>query len=143
MIFLKRRISKNIVCKQKTKLIEKTTSNISKHLFMFLFQQISENGKKEIERKCSVLYQKVTDGNWKSKKREQFVSYSTNATTHLQLYFYISALPLFKSFVLVFEQKEPMVHRFHDELKETLISFLAYFLKTEKVKSISTKKCSK
>ena len=33
-----------------------------------------------------------------------------------------------------------MVYRLHDELKETLRSFLAYFLKIEKVKSISTKK---
>ena len=61
-------------------------------------------------------------------------------TAELQLYFYISTLPLFKSFVLVFEQKEPMVHRLHNELKETLRSFLACFLKIEKVKSISTKK---
>ena len=33
-----------------------------------------------------------------------------------------------------------MVHRLHDELKETLTSFVACFLKIEKVKSISTKK---
>ena len=33
-----------------------------------------------------------------------------------------------------------MVHRLHDELKETLSSFLACFLKIEKIKSISKKK---
>ena len=64
-------------------------------------------------------------------------------TTDLKLYFYISTLLFFKLFVLVFEQKEPMVYRPHDELKETLRSFSACFLKIEKVKSMSTKKCSK
>ena len=49
-------------------------------------------------------------------------------------------LHLLMSFVLVFEQKEPMVHHLHNELKETLRSFLACFLKIEKVKSISEKK---
>ena len=71
MIFLKRRISKNIVFKQKTKLIDKTTSkHFQTFIYLFLFQQISENGKKDIERKCSALYEKVTDGSWESKKRE-------------------------------------------------------------------------
>ena len=55
-ILLNRTISKNIVFKQKTKLIVKT---ISKHLqtfiYLFLFQQISENSKmrlKEITPLC-------------------------------------------------------------------------------------------
>ena len=33
-----------------------------------------------------------------------------------------------------------MINRLYDEIKETLRSFLACFLKIEKVKSISTKK---
>ena len=33
-----------------------------------------------------------------------------------------------------------MVHRLHDELKETLRFFLACFLNIEKVKAVSTKK---
>ena len=74
------------------------------------------------------------------KKRIAHKLFHKRITTELQLYFYISTLPLFKSFVLVFEQKEPVVHRLHNELKETLRSFLACFLKIEKVKSISTKK---
>ena len=54
-------------------------------------------------------------------------------TTDLQLYFYISTLLFFKLFVLVFEQKEPMVYRPRDELKETQI-FLCVFFKDWKSK---------
>ena len=121
---------------------------ISKHfqtfVYLFLFQQISDDGKKrlkEITRLC--MKKSLTEAGRERKKRIAHELFHKRITTNLQLYFYISTLPLFKSFVLVFEQKEPMVHRLHDELKETLRSFLAFFLKIEKVKSISTKKYSK
>ena len=143
-IFLKRRISKNIVCKQKAKLIDKTTS---KHFETFIYVFVSTNIRERQKRDWKKMLGSVWESHWRKlgeqKKRIAHKLFHKCLTTDLQLYFYISALPLFKSFVLVFEQKEPMVHRFHDELKETLRSFLAYFLKTEKVKSISTKKCSK
>ena len=64
----------------------------------------------------------------------------TRMKTDLHINFYVSVLPVFKSFVLVFEQKEPMVHRLHDELKDVVRSFLACFMKLEKVKYISSKK---
>ena len=116
--------------------------NISKHLFVFVSANIRER-QKEIERNYSALHGKVTDGSREREKREYSEVIAQTYNSDLQLYFYISTLPLFKSFVLVFEQKEPMVYRLHDELKETLKSFLACFLKIEKVKSISIKKkCS-
>ena len=59
------------------------------------------------------------------------------AELHLHLYTYI--LPLIKSFVLVFEQKEPLVHRFHDEVLECMRTFLCCFIKVELIKGLSCK----
>ncbi|RUS83267.1 hypothetical protein EGW08_008990, partial [Elysia chlorotica] len=49
----------------------------------------------------------------------------------------VSILPLFKSFILTFEQKEPMVHRLFDELKLVLKTFLTCYLPHEYVNSFS------
>ena len=48
--------------------------------------------------------------------------------TEIQLNFYVTILPLFKSFVLVFEQKEPLMHHIHDELTSVVRHFFACFL---------------
>ena len=50
---------------------------------------------------------------------------------------YTTILPLFKSMVLVFEQKEPQVHKLHDMMVNNLQSFLACFMKYEVVKNLS------
>lgn len=60
--------------------------------------------------------------------------------TDLHINFYTSVLPIFKSFVLVFEQKEPMVHRLHDSFKEVVQSFLCCFMQIEVIKKLSSKK---
>ena len=60
---------------------------------------------------------------------------------HLNLYTYI--LPLIKSFVLIFEQKEPMVHRYHDEVRECMRSFLCCFIKVESIKHLNSKELIK
>ena len=48
----------------------------------------------------------------------------------------------FKSFVLVFEQKEPMVHRIHDELTSAVRHFFACFVKIQILADISSKRLS-
>ncbi len=40
---------------------------------------------------------------------------------------------------MIFEQKEPMCHRLHDELTELMRSFLASFIKHEKLRGLSAK----
>ena len=97
-------LKKYTIFKQKTKLIVKT---ISKHfqtfIYLFLIQEISENGKKrlkEITRLC--MKKSLTEAGRERKKRIAHKLFHKRITTNLQLYFYISALPLFKSFVLVF-----------------------------------------
>ena len=44
---------------------------------------------------------------------------------------FISVLPLFKSFILTFEQKEPLIHRLHRSLVENFGAFLGYLTKFE------------
>ena len=56
---------------------------------------------------------------------------------------YTTILPLFKSMVLVFEQKEPQVHKLHDMMVNNLRSFLACFIKYEVIKNISPKQLKK
>ena len=48
----------------------------------------------------------------------------------------------FKSFVLVFEQKEPIMHRIHDELPSVVRHFFACFLKIQILADISSKRLS-
>ncbi|RUS84189.1 hypothetical protein EGW08_008029 [Elysia chlorotica] len=45
-----------------------------------------------------------------------------------------NVLPLFKSFILKFEQKEPMIHKLYDAMEDTMTSFFARFLKIECIK---------
>ena len=57
--------------------------------------------------------------------------------TLLMMSMYQSVLPLFKSFILMFELKEPMMHRLHDEQTDLFRHFLACFLKQENLKDVS------
>lgn len=61
------------------------------------------------------------------KKRIAEQLFNQRQLTHACMYLYCRVLPMFKSFVLTFEQKEPMVHKAHDELTELFRSFLACF----------------
>ena len=45
--------------------------------------------------------------------------------------------PMFKSFVLVFEQKSPQIHKLYSELVEVLRQFLSAFMKFELIKNAS------
>ena len=47
---------------------------------------------------------------------------------------YLTIFPLFKSMVLIFEQKEPQVHKLHDMMINNLRSFLVCFMKYEVLK---------
>ena len=53
--------------------------------------------------------------------------------------FYLSVLPIFKSFVLVFEQKSPQIHKVYDELTEVIRSFMGCFMKYESINNLSAK----
>lgn len=63
--------------------------------------------------------------------------------TLLTMNMYLSFLSMFKSFVLMFERKEPMVHRLHDEQTDLFRHFLACFMRQEKLHDISASKLQK
>ena len=53
--------------------------------------------------------------------------------------FYTDVLPLFNSMVLVFEQKEGQLHKFHNRMVMALRSFIGNFMKHEAIVSRSPK----
>ena len=56
---------------------------------------------------------------------------------------YQTILPLFKSMVLIFEQKEPHVHKLRDMMINNLQRFVACFIKFEVIKDLSSKQFKK
>jgi hypothetical protein len=59
--------------------------------------------------------------------------------TMLHVNLYMAILPLFKSFILTFELKEPMIHRIHDELTDVFRHFLACFMKHDVLKGLNAR----
>ena len=91
-----------------------------------------------IQKNCAK--KKLTEAGLERKKRIVEKLFYHRQVTELHLSFYTHVLPLIKAFVLVFEQKEPMVHRLFDELKSCMQTFLCCFLKVEHVTSLAAKK---
>lgn len=52
---------------------------------------------------------------------------------------YLAVLPMFKSFVLIFEQSELMCHRLHDEQTSLFRDFLACFVKQQHISGLSAR----
>ena len=76
----------------------------------------------------------LTEQGRKRKGRIVRKLFTERETTLFYLNLYTAVLPMFKSFVLIFEQKVPMMHRLHDEILELFDrNFLACFVKLEVV----------
>ena len=97
----------------------------------------ARNAIKEIQSKLRV--KKLTEDGKKRKQRIVEKIFYQKSKTSLFMGLYLDLLPLFKSFVLMFEQKEPMMHRLHDEQIDLVKTFLACFIKPECLKSLSAK----
>ena len=67
----------------------------------------------------------------KSKGRIVTKLFYEKSTLLLNSIFFMSVLPFFKSFILTFEQKEPLIHRLHRSLVEKFYQFLGCFMKFE------------
>ena len=63
--------------------------------------------------------------------------------TQLIASFYNSILPMFKSSILIFEQKSPQVHRIHSEISELTRDFFSCFAKHESLKRLTGSKLKK
>ena len=57
--------------------------------------------------------------------------------------FYEALLPMFKSFILIFEQKTPQVHKLHLKLAEVTRDFFACILKHQSIKGLTGSKLKK
>ena len=71
----------------------------------------------------------LTDDERKRKLRIVEKIFYQRDKTLLFMNMYTSVLPMFKSFVLILEQNEPMIHRLHDEQTDLFRDFLACFVK--------------
>lgn len=80
---------------------------------------------------------KLTHAGKERKRRIACKLFHARSLTLLLSNVIVSVMPLFKSFILIFEQKEPLVHRLHDELVLVFKSFLCCFLKHEYVNSFN------
>ena len=60
--------------------------------------------------------------------------------TLLHVNLYLGILPIFKSFIHTFEQREPIVHRIYDKQVELVKTLLACFIKPEFIKDITGRK---
>ncbi|XP_072181906.1 uncharacterized protein [Diadema setosum] len=81
----------------------------------------------------------LTPQGLKRKKRiVQKLFVERNLTLAL-MHHYTSILPMFKSFVLTFEQKEPMIHKAHDSITDLFRQFLACFIKHEGVSELTAR----
>ena len=61
----------------------------------------------------------------------------------IQLHFYNDILPTFKSFILIFQQDGPQIHRLHDEQTDLVRHFLSSFIKHEYLKCASASSLKK
>lgn len=51
--------------------------------------------------------------------------------TLLELHFYSAVLPMLKQYVLLFQSKDPKIHKLHDEQERLIREFLSCFIKPE------------
>ena len=72
---------------------------------------------------------KLTDEDKECKGRIVTKLFYEKSTLLLNSNLFISVLLLFKSFILTFEQKEPLIHQLHRSLVENFCAFLCCFTK--------------
>ena len=84
---------------------------------------------KEIQNQLSS--KKLTNDGAKRKERICIKLFADRKSTKLIAHFYISVLPLLKKYVLLFQTKEPLIHKIFDEQKQLLLDLLACFIAPE------------
>ena len=83
---------------------------------------------------------KLTDEGKDRKGRIVTNLFYEKSTLLLNSNLFMSVLPLVKSFILTFEQKEPLTHRLHRSLVENFRVFLGCFMKFEVINNTSYNK---
>ena len=75
-------------------------------------------------------YAKLTDEGKECKEKIIKLFYE-KSTLLLNSNLFMLVLPLFKSFILTFAQKEPLIHQIHRSLAEDFYTFFGCFMKFE------------
>ena len=118
------------------------------YLYNDILESIMGSASQEAQHSIRELHKKLkdkrlTDDGKNRKKRVVEKLFYLRTKTILLMGLYIDLLPLFKSFILMFEQKEPMMHRLHDEQVSLVRNFLACFIKPEYLSTLSSKEMLK
>ena len=101
--------------------LNEEANNIVKSFHVkFKAKKLTKEGRECTERLTSKLFN----------KKSQF---------QLTANFFLSVLPLFKSLVFIFEQKEPLFHRIHSMFYENLKVFFACYVEFESLMSLDPK----
>nr|XP_047140460.1 uncharacterized protein LOC124815724 [Hydra vulgaris] len=114
-------------------------------IYMDDYEKLTENLSNGVKKRIYSIGAKckkksLTEAGKERKKRIVSKLFYKRRKTELHANFYIAILPIFKSFILIFEQKEPKIHILYDELKSVVKSFLGCFMKLELIKDASGKK---
>ena len=103
-----------------------------------LVASVSSAGQKRITEIRKACEKRVwsKDGRRRKQRIAEKIFMQRDLTLSL-LHMYCSILPIFKSAILSFEQKVPMVHRIHDDIIDVTKKFLSVFLCPEKIADLS------
>ena len=102
--------------------------------FKSIFDKYELNGKAKATInviQTKMKQKKLTDEGKERKGKIVTKLFYEKSTLLLNSNLFMSVLPLFKSFILTFEQKEPLIHRLHRSLVEDFGAFLGCFTKFE------------
>ena len=88
---------------------------------------------KHVKNYCNFAKIKLTKSGRERKRRIAAKLFHNRNDTLLLANVIVSILTIFKSFILTFEQKEPMVHRLFDDIVLVFKTFLTCFLTHEYV----------
>ena len=83
---------------------------------------------------------KLTDKGKELKGKIVTKLFDEKSTLLLNSNLFMSILLLFKSFILTFEKKEPLIHQLHRSLVENFRAFLGCFMKFEVINNTSNNK---
>lgn len=96
--------------------------------------EMEEAGRKRLRSLWRELEEKAKNFTDEGKKRKSRIVRKVlyeERKTKLELNFFVSVLPLLKDYVLLFQTKNPMIHKLHDEQERVFSDFLACCVKPE------------
>lgn len=88
---------------------------------------------KEVWQEMGARSKNFTDEGRKRKARICRKVLYEEKKTLLELHFYVAVMPLLKEYVMLFQTKEPLVHKLHDSQEKIFCEFLTCYVKPDKL----------